>query len=118
MPAFKVDENLPVEVTQLLQQAGLDALSVHDQEMVGSTDATIASVCQAEKRVIVTLDLDFADIRSYPPENYFGIIVFRLDQQDKQSIVRFLGKLVPKLVDAELTGKLWIVTEQTIRIRG
>lgn len=41
MAAFKVDENLPVEATIFLQEAGLDALSIHDQDMVGSTDSTI-----------------------------------------------------------------------------
>ena len=74
MASFKVDENLPVEATVLLQDAGHEALSVHDQGMVGSTDENIAVVCQAEKRAVVTLDLDFADIRAYPPEDYFGLI--------------------------------------------
>ena len=86
MLSLKVDENLPVEATQILQDAGLDALSVHDQNMVGSADETIAVVCQRERRVIVTLDLDFADIRSYPPDAYFGIIVLRVVRQDKPHV--------------------------------
>lgn len=119
MAAFKVDENLPVEATIVLQEAGLDAMSVHDQEMVGSTDDTIADVCKAERRAIVTLDLDFADIRTYPPEDHFGLIVLRLDRQDKQHVVDVLAQLASKLTDdADLIGKLWIVNEQTIRIRG
>ena len=67
MVSFKVDENLPAEATTLLHQAGYNALSVHDQDMVGSMDDKIADICQLEKRAIVTLDLDFADIRMYPP---------------------------------------------------
>ena len=118
MIALKVDENLPVEATKLLQDVGFDALSVHDQKMVGLTDSMIASVCQAERRAIVTLDLDFADIRSYPPDAYFGIIVLRLDRQDKPHVLDILAKLIPKLNDEDLLGKLWIVNEQTIRIRG
>jgi len=116
--AFKVDENLPIDATQILQAAGFDAMSVHDQGMVGSCDATIANVCQSEKRVIVTLDLDFADIRVYPPESYFGLIILRLDHQDKSHVIEVFEKLLPKLNETELVGKLWIVTEQTIRIRG
>jgi len=119
MAAFKVDENLPLEVTAVLQRAGFDAMSVHDQRMDGSMDATIANVCKAEQRAIVTLDLDFADILAYPPEDYFGLIVLRLDHQDKQHVVDVLTRLVPKLAhDEELIGKLWIINEQTIRIRG
>ncbi len=33
MATFKVDEKLPVEATIVLQEAGFDALSIHDQEM-------------------------------------------------------------------------------------
>jgi hypothetical protein len=50
MVSFKVDENLPAEATTLLYQAGYNALSVHDQDMVGSMDDKIADICQLEKR--------------------------------------------------------------------
>ena len=55
MAAFKVDENLPLEVTAVLQEAGFDAMSVHDQRMEGATDATIANVCKPEQRAIVMI---------------------------------------------------------------
>ena len=118
MALLKIDENLLAEVTSLLVDAGHDAVSVHDQNMVGSTDSHIADVCQTEKRAIVTLDLDFADIRSYPPEDYFGLVVLRLDHQDKVHVLETFTSLLPKLNDEPLVGKLWIVNERTIRIRG
>ena len=52
---FKVDENLPREVAQLLQQAGHDATSVLAQHLGGSPDTAIAAVCQQERRVLLTL---------------------------------------------------------------
>jgi Domain of unknown function (DUF5615) len=67
---FKTDENLPVEVAELLRQHQHDALSVHDQQLAGQVDPRIARVCQTENRALVTCDLDFADIRAYPPEDY------------------------------------------------
>ena len=118
MPSFKLDENLPIEATTLLQEAGFDALSVHDQKLEGSTDHSIAIVCKAEKRSIVTLDLDFADIREYKPDEYFGVVVLRLEHQDSPHVIEVLQRLIPRLNDEELVGKLWIVNERTIRIRG
>jgi len=118
MVSFKVDENLPVEATTLLQGAGYDALSVHDQKMVGSTDDKIADICQAEGRAIVTLDLDFADIRVYPPEDYHGLIILRLDRQDKPHVLEILERVLEKLKEEKLAGMLWIVNERNIRIRG
>ena len=63
---FKIDENLPVEVADQLQQANYDALTVYDQELVGAVDENIAEVCLDEKRVLVTLDLDFSRYSSLP----------------------------------------------------
>lgn len=66
MLKFKVDENLPTAAVKVFAEAGHDALSVLDEQMGGEADATIAAVCRTEGRAIVTLDLDFADIRNYP----------------------------------------------------
>ena len=118
MVSLKVDENLPAEVTALFNEAGHDAMSINDQNMVGSADAHIASICKLERRAIVTLDLDFADIRSYPPEDYFGLIVLRLHYQDKVNVIKVLASLLAKLENEPLIGKLWIVTERSLRIRG
>ena len=51
---FKVDENLPIDVAELLQKAGYDALTVHDEDLVGTLDPQIASICQKEKRALIT----------------------------------------------------------------
>ena len=67
---FKIDENLPTELAGLLQQKGHDAISVVEQELGGKPDTAIASVCQNEKRALVTLDKDFADIRHYSPREF------------------------------------------------
>ena len=45
-------------------------------------DQAVATACTAEKRILVTLDLDFADMRSYGSSEAPGIIVMRLPRQD------------------------------------
>ena len=62
---FKVDENLPVEVAELLQNAGHDATTIQDEKLVGADDDEIAPVFLKEERAFLTFDLGFADIRSY-----------------------------------------------------
>jgi hypothetical protein len=63
---FKIDENLPVELAEELLAAGHEAATVNDQRIVGTSDRHLSEVCKAEGRIFVTLDLDFADIRTYP----------------------------------------------------
>ena len=62
---FKVDENLPAEVAELLRAAGHDAVSMLDQNLGGRADRIIADIVRGEKRALITLDLDFADIRAF-----------------------------------------------------
>ena len=51
---FKIDENLPVDVAQLLREAGHDVYSVHEQGLVGAKDQVLAEVCRSETRAMVT----------------------------------------------------------------
>ena len=118
MLKFKVDENLPTEAAELLANAGHDALTVGDQGMVGESDSNIAAVCQREGRAVVTLDLDFADIRTYPPGDYPGIIVLRLARLERPRVLSLLQRLLPVLDREPLAGKLWIVEETSVRVRG
>jgi len=115
---FKVDENLPIEAALSLQSAGHDAVTVQDQRMVGEPDPRLAHVCQLEGRALVTLDLDFADIRAYPPNDYRGLIVLRPRTQSKPLVVSLVTTILPLLTHEQLDGRLWIVQESGVRIRG
>jgi len=115
---FKTDENLPVEVADLLRAAGHDAHTVFDESLSGRPDSNIAETVRHEQRVLITLDLDFADIRAYPPQHYPGLIVLRLAMQDKPSVLAVITRVIPLLNTEPLTGLLWIVDESAIRIRG
>jgi len=115
---FKVDENLPIEVAQLIRKAGHDVFTVHQQDMVGAKDHVLAKVCQSENRAMVTLDTHFADIRTYPPENYSGLIVLRLTRQDQSHVLEVMGRAIKLFSSETLEGKLWIVDEKRVRVRG
>ncbi|MBK1633210.1 hypothetical protein CKO31_21135 [Thiohalocapsa halophila] len=114
---FKIDENLPQEVVELLCEHGHAAVSVFDQTLSGAQDPTVFEVCQEECRVLVTLDLDFANIQAYPPGETSGIVVLRLVRQDKSRVLQIIEKLMPAFAEAALSQKLWIVEEDRIRIR-
>jgi predicted nuclease of predicted toxin-antitoxin system len=118
MLLFKIDENLPVEAARTLVAAGFDAITVIDQELGGKADDVIADVCRMEGRVLITLDMGFADIRAYPPASYPGLIVLRLRRVDRQHILRALNQLIPLLQTNELAQKLWIVDEAGVRMHG
>ena len=94
---LKVAENLHPDAADLLRQHGHDATTVFQQGLRGHADSEIANVCQQEARTLLTLDLDFSDIRVYPPANYSGIIVFRLVDQSRTAVQGVLQRIVPLL---------------------
>ena len=115
---FKIDENLPVEIAELLIHAGHDAVTVVSQKLRGKPDPAIVEVCVRERRVLVTLDLDFADIRAYPPRQYPGFLVLRVRRQDKKHLIRVFQRILPMLEQEPVEGRLWIIEETQVRIRG
>lgn len=114
---FKLDENLPVEASVLLREAGHDALTVLDQQMGGEPDEHVIQVCLREQRALITLDLDFADIKAYPPSNYYGIFVLRIKRQSRSKVLETVTKLIPHLPVEPVEKQLWIVEEDRIRVR-
>ncbi len=114
---FKIDENLHEEVAVLLRQHSHDAVSVFDQHLQGHPDDDVAAARCREGRVIVTLDSDFANILTYPPTQYAGIIVMRLHDPSRLPVLAAMRRLLPLLATEPLVGHLWIVDDVGMRIR-
>jgi predicted nuclease of predicted toxin-antitoxin system len=70
---FKIDENLPAEAAEILRCAGFGADTAADEDLAGTDDEILASASRSEGRVLATLDLDFANIRAYPPASMPGL---------------------------------------------
>lgn len=114
---FKLDEHLPLEIQELLTNHQHDTDTVADEGLSGSIDPELAQTCQREDRALLTLDLDFSDIRAYPPEDYPGIIVFRPAIQSITALLRLTTRVLVLLNQEPLAGHLWIVEDHQVRIR-
>ncbi len=114
---FKIDENLPVEVAELLRQHDHDAITVQEEDLSGEPDEVIASVCKQEGRILITLDNGFGDIRTFPPSEYFGIIILRVIHQDKPHILTRCKAILPLFTTQQIQQRLWIVEDVKVRIR-
>jgi predicted nuclease of predicted toxin-antitoxin system len=112
----KIDENMPIDAAQLLRASGHECDTVYDEALSGARDERVVERCRVEQRALLTLDLDFADIRSYPPGEYHGIVVLRPSESDRTRVLRLLGRIVPLLDRESLSGALWIVDEHRVRI--
>jgi predicted nuclease of predicted toxin-antitoxin system len=115
---FKLDENLPGEGVQILRAAGHDAVTALEQGLAGKPDAEIFAVVQLEGRALIALDVGFGNIRTYSPGNSAGIVVLRLGRQSKAAVLAGIDEVAAAAIDEPVTGKLWIVEDGRLRIRG
>lgn len=115
---FKLDENLPLAAAIVLRSHGHDVVSVLDQVASGSSDAIIAEMVRRESRILLTLDLDFADIRAYRPSDYAGILVLRPRELNAAAVLVLVERLVLAFETRSPIGCLWIVEHDRIRIHG
>jgi predicted nuclease of predicted toxin-antitoxin system len=114
---FKIDENMPLEVAELLRKAGHDSTTVPEQNLTGTSDINLAAICRQEKHILVTLDNDFSDIRTYPPDKFPGIMVMRLNRHDKLHVLDVFSQAIHLLPKESIEKHLWIIEEDKIRIR-
>jgi predicted nuclease of predicted toxin-antitoxin system len=79
MSAFllKLDENLAQSHVDFLNAAGYSAERVTDEGLSGADDTVVWQRAVTEGRFFLTLDLDFADVRRFPPGSHPGILLLR-----------------------------------------
>ena len=104
-----------------LRDAGHEVLRLKDHMPADSPDLTVLSKAQQLDAVLVTLNGDFADIVTYPPEKYKGIIALQIRNHPEiipQLVVRLNEFLSANSDMNYYAGKLLLVEAHRIRIRG
>lgn len=113
---LKLDENFDVRLVPLLEHEGFDVDTVRDESLSGARDETIYQACRDSRRVLVTLDLDFANPLRFPPEPTEGIVIVRVPRPLLSLIRSTLLSALPEVKSNPPKGALWIVEPGRIRI--
>ncbi|MEO0114623.1 MAG: DUF5615 family PIN-like protein [candidate division WOR-3 bacterium] len=114
---FKLDENFGTRTQRLFQDAGHDIQTVRAQGLQGCLDQELYNICCSEERCLVTLDLDFADVTRFPPNQTKGIVVIRLPLHSSLSLLeQLVSQFLQALNQMTPDGKLWVIELGRIRI--
>jgi predicted nuclease of predicted toxin-antitoxin system len=83
----------------------------------GSPDQSIYDHCCREQRCLVTLDVDFADVTRFPPNQTAGIAVIRVPKNPSLPLLESLiRQFLYALNTASVNKQLWIVEVGRIRV--
>ena len=115
---FLLDENLSRRHATRLRANDYDAVAAVELSLGGASDASVRSAAIKSGRVLLTLDADFGNIVRYPPKGTPGIIWLRLHPPSEAKIEQAIDRCLDKLGKEDLAGKLVVVDEDKIRVRG
>jgi len=117
---FFADHCISNSIVAALRDAGHEVLRLGDHIPPESPDPLVIATAQELDALLVSLNSDFADIVTYPPANYKGIVALQM-RNHPEAERRLMAKLTAYLSahpDREhYTGKLLLVEAHRIRVR-
>jgi hypothetical protein len=114
---LKLDENLGRQVVELLRARAHDVQTAPEEGLSAAVDEDLIQACRAERRCLVTLDLEFGNPLLSEPTEYAGIAVLRLPRKPSpRDLLETVETLISALSRENPVGKLWIVQRGRIRV--
>ena len=115
---FLVDNALSPLLSQLLREAGYDAVHVRDFGMQAAADIQILARAKLEDRIVVSADTDFGTLLSHNEENAPSVILIRrISDRHPTKQGAIIIENLPDLEDDLLSGAVVVFDEQRIRVR-
>ena len=117
---FFTDHCVPNSVIQFLRDASHEVHILKEQIPPNSDDPVVIAKAQELDAILVSLNGDFADIVTYPPTRYKGIIALQVRNHPE-----VIPALRPRLLDylaahpdmSRYEGQLLVVEAHGIRVR-
>lgn len=119
---LKLDEILGALATETLVAAGHDVDDVHSERLCGRPDAEVLAAAVRENRVLVTLDLGFADTIRFRPRDATGIVVLRIPGRQGPALIAAAVRTLAAALAVRHPGRvgprryLWIVEVGRVRV--
>jgi predicted nuclease of predicted toxin-antitoxin system len=114
---FLIDANIPRSTNAAIEALGHDVADVRDILPSASPDSDVALLALKEKRIIITRDLDFANILLYPPRKYPGIIVLKVHAFKPSDINDLLTLFLTSISPETIKHCLVILEPDRFRIK-
>src|ERR1035437_2729892 len=117
---FFSDQCVPSGITESLKRGGHEVTLLREVLPINAPDPVVIAKAQELGAILLSLNGDFADISTYPPLQYVGIVSIQLNNHP-ETIPYLMAGLISFLSDHPnqmfYRGKLLIVEPHRIRIR-
>jgi predicted nuclease of predicted toxin-antitoxin system len=114
---FLADMGISPKTCAFPKSLGHDCVHLLDEHLEKLPDPTILEKARDEERIILTHDLDFADLVAAAGRQLPSVIIFRLRNMNPIQVNHYIQELLATHEDVLSNGVLISVTEGQARIR-
>ncbi len=114
---IKLDENIPVGLCGVLAASGHDVDTAKEEGVAGQDDDIVWKAAKGAGRFLITQDLDFSDIRKFAPGTHPGLLLVRLREPSRNSLIKRVSDLFSREYSRDWSGCFVVVTDHKMRIR-
>jgi predicted nuclease of predicted toxin-antitoxin system len=114
---FLADMGVSQRVVTWLRGQGHDVLHLRDEQLQRLPDEDVFAKAVNEQRIILTFDLDFAEILAFAGDETASVIVFRLVNASPDNVMARLDQVLKSSADDLEQGVIISVEDFRYRIR-
>ena len=114
---FLGDMGISPRTIALLREQGYDAIHLIEENLEKMTDQNILDKARQEERILLTVDLDFAQLLAISGDSLPSVILFRLGNVSREVVNRRLLAILNNYATELTNGIIISVTDVSIRLR-
>ena len=114
---FLADMGVSQWVATWLREQGHEVVHLRDENLQRLPDDQIFEKATQENRMILTFDLDFAEILAFSGSKDVSTIIFRLHNARSSHVIERLKRVLDESSDALEQGAIITVEERRHRVR-
>lgn len=114
---FLADMGVAQRIVQWLRSEGHDAVHLSDEQLQRLPNGEIFIKAEAERRVLLTFDLDFGEIVALSGGHSVSVVLFRLHNTRTPHVMDRLKKVLQESAQALEDGVIIVVEEARHRVR-
>lgn len=114
---FLADMGVALRVVERLRAEGHDVIHLREEGLHRLPNGAILDKAAAERRILLTFDLDFGEILALSGGQSVSVVLFRLHNTRTPHVLERLGKVLKDSGQAIEQGAVVVIEESRHRVR-
>lgn len=114
---FLADMGISLRTVSWLRNCGYDVVHLRDEGLQKLPDNQILIKARTEERILLTIDLDFAQLLAVSGDSLPSVILFRLGNENYDVINERLIQVLSECQEDLAVGSIISVSNETFRVR-